>query len=165
MLLLGSIFYWAWILTGSRPEPAGKGAAQFPRLVAFFGRAACFRPITYLTTAFLRAPFRLSAAFLSARTRQRLPKLLLLAAVLCFAGGYLASRYGQAPGVVQRTDVARLQDVVREAEATARREADTVATQLQRSPYSFQLLLAETTYPTCVLENGVLRGVGDALTP
>ena len=99
---------------------------------------------------------------LSARTRQRLPWLLLLAAVLCFGGGYLASRFGQAPGVVQRTDVARLQALVREAEATARREADTVATQLQRGPYSFQQLIAETTYPTCVLENGVLRYWSDA---
>ena len=77
-------------------------------------------------------------------------------------GGYLASRYGQAPGVVQRTDVARLQALVRDAEATARREADTVATQLQRGPYSFRQLLAATTYPTCVLENGVLRYWSDA---
>ena len=94
--------------------------------------------------------------------RQRLPWLLLLAAALCFVGGYLASRYGQAPGVVQRTDVARLQDLVRVAEATARREADTVATELQRGPYSFQQLIAQTTYPTCVLENGTLRYWSDA---
>lgn len=110
----------------------------------------------------MRAPFRLSSALVSAPTRQRLPWLLLLAAVLCFVGGYLASRYGQAPGMVQRTDVARLQDLVRVAEATAHREADTVATQLQRGPYSFQELIAETTYPTCVLENGVLRYWSDA---
>ena len=94
--------------------------------------------------------------------RQRLPWLLLLGAALCFAGGYLASRYGQAPGVVRRTDVARLQALVREAEATARREADTVATQLLRGPYSFQQLIAQTTYPTCVLENGILRYWSDA---
>ncbi|GAA4049890.1 HAMP domain-containing sensor histidine kinase [Hymenobacter glaciei] len=110
----------------------------------------------------MRAPFRLSPAILSATTRQRLPWLLLLAAVLCFGGGYLASRYGQAPGVVQRTDVAHLQQLVRNAEAIARREADTVAMQLQHGPYSFQQLLAETTYPTCVLENGVLRYWSDA---
>ena len=76
--------------------------------------------------------------------------------------GYLASRSGQAPGVVQRTDVARLQELVRHAEGTARREIDTVATQLQRAPYSFRQLMAETTYPTCVLENGVLRYWSDA---
>ncbi|WP_460499860.1 hypothetical protein, partial [Hymenobacter agri] len=94
--------------------------------------------------------------------RQRLPWLLLLAAVLCFGGGYLASRYGQAPGVVERTDVAHLQALVRNAESTAYREADTVAAQLQRGPYSFQQLLRETTYPTCVLENGTLKYWSDA---
>ena len=94
--------------------------------------------------------------------RQRLPWLLLLAAALCFVGGYLAGRYGQTPGVVQRTDVAHLQELVRAAEATAHREADTVAAQLQRGPYSFQRLLQETTYPTCVLENGTLRYWSDA---
>ena len=94
--------------------------------------------------------------------RQRLPWLLLLAAALCFGGGYLASRYGQAPAVVQRTDVAHLQDLVRAAETTAYREADTVAAQLQRGSYSFQQLLQETTYPTCVLENGTLRYWSDA---
>ena len=94
--------------------------------------------------------------------RHRLPGLLLLAAVLCFVGGYLASQYAQAPGVVQRTDVARLQQLVREAEVTARREADTVAAHLPRGHYSFQLLLSQTTYPTCVLENGALRYWSDA---
>jgi two-component system nitrogen regulation sensor histidine kinase NtrY len=92
---------------------------------------------------------------------RRLPGLLLLGAVLCFAGGYLASQYAQAGGV-QRTDVARLQKLVREAEATARREADTVAAHLPRGHYSFQLLLAQTTYPTCILENGALRYWSDA---
>jgi two-component system nitrogen regulation sensor histidine kinase NtrY len=94
--------------------------------------------------------------------RQRLPWLLLLAAALCFVGGYLASRYGQAPAVVQRTDVAHLQSLMRAAETTAYREADTVAAQLQRGPYSFQQLLRETTYPTCVLENGTLKYWSDA---
>ncbi|WP_236668768.1 sensor histidine kinase [Hymenobacter rubidus] len=91
-----------------------------------------------------------------------MPWLLLLGATLCFAGGYLASRYAQAPSVVQRTDVARLQQLVRAAEATARREADTVAAELPRGNYSFQKLLAQTTYPTCVLENGTLRYWSDA---
>ena len=93
---------------------------------------------------------------------QRLPWLLLLAAALCFGGGYLASRYAQAPGVMQRTDVMRLQQLVRGAETLAHREADTVAAQLSRGNYSFQMLLAQTTYPTCVLENGTLRYWSDA---
>lgn len=82
--------------------------------------------------------------------------------MLCFAGGYLASRYAQAPTVVQRTDVARLQQLVREAETLATREADTVAAQLLRGSYSFGQLLVQTTYPTCVLENGTLRYWSDA---
>ena len=132
------------------------------RLLAFFGQTARFRPITDLTTAFLRAPTRLFSASVSGPIRQRLPWLLLAVAMLCFIGGYLASRYEQTPGVVQRTDVARLQALVRGAEAIAYREADIVAMQLQRGPYSFQQLIAETTYPTCVLENGVLRYWSDA---
>ena len=93
---------------------------------------------------------------------RRLPWLLLLAAMACFVGGYLASRYGQGPSVVQRTDVMRLLQIVRDAETTARREADTVAAQLPRGNYSFRKLLAQTTYPTCVLENGGLRYWSDA---
>ncbi|GAB3850386.1 hypothetical protein GCM10028822_15690 [Hymenobacter terrigena] len=81
---------------------------------------------------------------------------------MCFVGGYLASRYAQTPGVVQRTDVARLQQLVRNAEATARREADSVAAELPRGNYSFQKLIAQTTYPTYVLENGALRYWSDA---
>ena len=93
---------------------------------------------------------------------RRLPWWLLLASVLCFGGGYLASRCAQAPGAVQRTDLARLRQLVREVETTGTREADTVAAQLLRGPYSFRQLLASTTFPTCVLENGVLRYWSDA---
>ena len=64
--------------------------------------------------------------------------------------------------MVQRTDVMRLQQLVHTAETTAGREADAVATQLPRGNYSFQKLLAQTTFPTCVLENGVLRYWSDA---
>jgi two-component system nitrogen regulation sensor histidine kinase NtrY len=93
---------------------------------------------------------------------RRLPWQLLLGSLLCFVGGYLASRYAQTPGVVQRTDVARLQQLVHDAEATARREADTIAAQLPRGDYSFRKLIAQATYPTCVLENGTLRYWSDA---
>ena len=93
---------------------------------------------------------------------QRLPWGLLLAAVLCFAVGYLASRNAQAPGMVQRTDVEKLQRLVREARSLAAREADTVAAQLPRGNYSFQKLLGQTTYPTCILEKGTLRYWSDA---
>lgn len=85
-----------------------------------------------------------------------------MAALLCFAGGYLTGRYGQNPGVVQRTDVTRLQQLVRTAETTARRDADTVAAQLAQGKYAFGPLLARTTYPTFVLENGRLRYWSDA---
>ncbi|MFC7667965.1 hypothetical protein ACFQT0_11650 [Hymenobacter humi] len=91
-----------------------------------------------------------------------MPWLLLLAAALCFVGGYLASRYAQEPGVVERTDVTRLQQLVQEAEAKAQREADSVAQQLPRGNYSFQKLLDQTTFPTCVFENGELRYWSDA---
>ena len=94
---------------------------------------------------------------------QRLPWVLLLAAALCFAGGYLVNRYSQASGVVQRTDLARLRQLVRQAETTARRDADTVATQLGHGSYSFQRLLEHATFPTCVLENGTLRYWSDAM--
>ena len=93
----------------------------------------------------------------------RRPWLFLLGAVLCFVGGYLASRYAQTPGVVQRTDEARLQQLVRDAAATVHREADTVAAELPRGNYSFQKLIDQTTYPTYVLENGVLRYWSDAM--
>ena len=92
----------------------------------------------------------------------RAPWWLLLAAVLCFGVGFLASRHAQTPGVVQRTDVLRLRQLVQDAEVQAVREADTVAAQLLRGTYSFQQLLAQTTYPTCVLENGTLRYWSDA---
>jgi signal transduction histidine kinase len=87
---------------------------------------------------------------------------LLMAAMLCFVGGYLTGRYGQNPGVVQRTDVTRLQKLVRDAEISARRDADTIAAQLAQGRYTFRQLLAHNTYPTFVLEHGQLRYWSDA---
>ena len=92
----------------------------------------------------------------------RLPWLLLLAAALCFVSGYLASRYALAPGAVERTDTTRLQQLVREAEATAAANADSVAAGLARGDYGFKKLLTQATFPTCVLENGQLRYWSDA---
>ncbi len=63
---------------------------------------------------------------------------------------------------MQRTDVKRLRQLVRTAETTARREADSVAARLARGPYSFVQLLAQTTFPTCIFENGMLRYWSDA---
>jgi|GEM_PF-196367 len=103
--------------------------------------------------------FQLTKSFASLRWG---PWALLLTAALCFVGGYLASRYGQAPSVVQRNDVARLQKLVREAETTARREADTIAAQLPQGNYNFRRLLAQSTFPTFVLANGQLRYWSDA---
>jgi hypothetical protein len=80
----------------------------------------------------------------------RLSPLLLIGAVLCFAGTYLSSRYGQAADVLLRTDVARLQSLVVEAEMTAEQEADEVADRLLQGQISFGSLVGRTTYPCFV---------------
>ena len=121
-----------------------------------------FAGLTISSPSYLRPISSPGSSAKSASSWRRLPWHLLLGAVVCFVGGYLASRYAQTPGVVQRTDEARLQQLVRDAEATARREADTVAAELPRGNYSFQKLIDQTTYPTCVLENGALRYWSDA---
>ena len=85
------------------------------------------------------------------------PVALLVLAGLCFGCGYLASRYGQLPGVVRRTDLRRLHRLVSAAEAVAGRDADTVVARAARSSYSFARLLDQTYYPTFVFEGGTLR--------
>ncbi|WP_125916859.1 hypothetical protein [Hymenobacter coccineus] len=85
------------------------------------------------------------------------PVALLVLAAVCFAGGFLASRYGQLPGVVRRTDLSRLHQLVRAAETVAGRDADTVAAQVQRGSYSYARLLRQTYYPTFVFQGGKLR--------
>ncbi|GAA3949197.1 HAMP domain-containing sensor histidine kinase [Hymenobacter algoricola] len=81
------------------------------------------------------------------------PLLLLLGAVLCFAGAYLSTHYGQAADVLLRADVARLQTLVQEAETTAEQEADEVADRLQQGQVSFGSLVGRTTYP-CFIFRG-----------
>ena len=85
------------------------------------------------------------------------PVTLLVLATVCFAGGFLASRYGQLPGVVRRTDLRRLHQLVRAAETVASCDADTVAAQVQRSNYSFARLLRQAYYPTFIFQDGKLR--------
>ncbi len=85
------------------------------------------------------------------------PVALLVLAGACFAFGYLANRYGQLPGVVQRTDLRRLHQLVRAAETVAGRDADAVAAQVSRGSYSFARLLRQVHYPTFVFEGGKLR--------
>ena len=85
------------------------------------------------------------------------PGALLALAGVCFACGWLASRYGQLPEVVQRTDLRRLHQLVRAAEIVAGRDADTVAAQVQHGGYSFDRLLRTVYYPTFVVQGGKLR--------
>ncbi|WP_345071104.1 HAMP domain-containing sensor histidine kinase [Hymenobacter fastidiosus] len=79
--------------------------------------------------------------------------LLLFGAVVCFVGAYLSSHYGQAADTLLRTDVARLQALMREAETTAERDADEVADRLQQGQVSFGSLVGRTTYP-CFIFRG-----------
>ena len=81
---------------------------------------------------------------------------------LCFGAAWLSSYAVPPTAVVQRAELRRLRQLLGAAEAQAGREADTVAAALLRGPYSFQQLLSEATYPTCVLENGALRYWSDA---
>ncbi|MFD1468267.1 ATP-binding protein [Hymenobacter caeli] len=85
------------------------------------------------------------------------PVALLVLAGVFFTLGFLASRYGQLPGVVRRTDLRRLQQLVRAAETVASRDADAIAAQVPRGDYSFARLLATSYYPAFVLRDGKLR--------
>ncbi|SHI56641.1 Histidine kinase-, DNA gyrase B-, and HSP90-like ATPase [Hymenobacter daecheongensis DSM 21074] len=81
------------------------------------------------------------------------PLLLLIGAALCFLGAYVSSQYGQAADTLLRTDVARLQSLVLEAETTAEREAAEVADRLRQGQISFSSLIGRTTYP-CFIFRG-----------
>jgi len=79
--------------------------------------------------------------------------LLLIGAALCFVGAFLSTHYGQDANVLLRTDVARLQALVIDAEITAEKEADEVAGQLQQGQINFSSLVGRTTYP-CFIFRG-----------
>ncbi|HLK98805.1 MAG TPA: hypothetical protein VK364_13620, partial [Hymenobacter sp.] len=92
-----------------------------------------------------------------------LPPIFLLAALICFAGAYLSNRYGQTPAVLLRTDAARLQKLVIQAELTAEREAADVLARAQRGELSFGTLVG-TTYPCFVYCGGRLQYWSDHTT-
>ena len=73
-----------------------------------------------------------------------------MTAALCFLGAYLSNHYGQGTGVLLRTDAARLQTLVTEAELTADRDAREVAERLQKGQLDFSWLVGRTTYPCFV---------------
>ncbi|WP_242510095.1 hypothetical protein [Hymenobacter persicinus] len=73
--------------------------------------------------------------------------------MLCFAGAYLSSHYGQDDAVLLQADVARLQALVVDAERTAEQEAEEVAGRLLEGQVSFTSLVGRTTYP-CFIFRG-----------
>lgn len=85
-----------------------------------------------------------------------LPLALLLAALLCFVGAYLGNKYGQVPGVLLRTDAARLQRLVMDAETDAEQEAAAVAAQVQEGKLNFESLVEQTTYPCFIFRGNQL---------
>ncbi|SHK63426.1 sensor histidine kinase [Hymenobacter psychrotolerans] len=86
-----------------------------------------------------------------------LPPVLLLAALLCFAGAYLSNRFGQAPEALLRTDAERLQKLVVDAELTAEQQAVEIADLARQNALNFGRMVGQTTYPCFVYRNGELR--------
>ncbi|RTQ50071.1 HAMP domain-containing histidine kinase [Hymenobacter gummosus] len=87
-------------------------------------------------------------------TKRLLPLILLLLAIGCFIGAYLSNQL-TAPGVLVRTDVARLQQTLSEAERRAEQDVETLAVQLLRGQGSFATLQA-CKYPTFVFRGAEL---------
>ena len=80
------------------------------------------------------------------------PVLLLLLAVLCFAGAYFSNRYSQNPEVVLQASATRLQEVLMEAELTGERESTDLLQRLATGRVSFRSLTSHTTYPTFIFQ-------------
>ncbi|UOR05741.1 HAMP domain-containing histidine kinase [Hymenobacter aerilatus] len=89
------------------------------------------------------------------------PLFLLLAAVLCFAGAYVSNQYAQRSGSLFRADALRLQNLLTEAELTARYEAETVVSSLRQYKPTFGELVSSTTYPCFVYEGEELVSWSD----
>ncbi|GGE94486.1 hypothetical protein GCM10011383_01510 [Hymenobacter cavernae] len=79
-------------------------------------------------------------------------------------GAYLSNYYGQGDGVLLRTDAARLQTLVTEAELTAERDANEVAERLRNNELNFGWLVGRTTYPCFVFEGDKLLYWSDHTT-
>ena len=80
------------------------------------------------------------------------PVLLLLLAMLCFAGAYFSNRYSQDPEVVLQASATRLQEVLMEAELTGERESTDLLQRLATGRVSFRSLTSHTTYPTFIFQ-------------
>jgi two-component system nitrogen regulation sensor histidine kinase NtrY len=93
------------------------------------------------------------------RLRVKLAWLAVLSALLSFGASYLASHYGQLLGGPPQPGRARVEGLVRQATALARREADQVLA-IGRKPgqLKFSQLLNEGTYPAFLFDKGSLRG-------
>ncbi|WP_460614189.1 sensor histidine kinase [Hymenobacter seoulensis] len=83
---------------------------------------------------------------------RRPPVLLLLLALLCFAGAYISNRYSQNPELVLKASATRLQELLMEAELTGERESTEVLQRLATGQVSFQSLSSHTSYPTFVFK-------------
>jgi two-component system nitrogen regulation sensor histidine kinase NtrY len=85
--------------------------------------------------------------------------LLVLSGLLCFALGEVATHYGPALGEEAQPGTARVQGLVRQATATARREARRLIEEnKQYDELSFSQLLNQSTYPAFVFEQRQLSG-------
>ncbi len=122
-------------------------------MAAFLLSAGCCGATRCRFTIFLLKLFR------------SLPLALLLAAFICFAGAYLGNRYGQVPDVLLRTDAARLQKLVMEAESSAEQEATAIATQVQEGKLTFETLVEQTTYPCFIFRGNQLLYWSDHTVP
>ena len=79
--------------------------------------------------------------------------LLVVSGLLCFGMGRVAGHYGQALGEEAQPGTARVQNLVRLATATARREAHRLLEENQHyNQLTFKQLLSQSTYPAFVFE-------------